>query len=164
MATEMAPALSPQLLKTKLMPPKEMWIPTYIVTWEGSPPKFEMYFCTHLNATRSLRCVNKWFEPERHRLTIIKAKIADLPVLDFLPGQESQGCVSERLGSGRRLQDINKHTRKTKRRRQRGASQYEYKNSPIIDANVDDRLVELKRTFYHLSAVVTAEIVCQTRW
>ena len=53
MATEMAPALSPQLLEIKLTAQKEMRIPTYIVTCEGSPPKFEMYFCTHLNATRS---------------------------------------------------------------------------------------------------------------
>ena len=26
---------------------------TYIVTFEGSPPNAEMYFCTHLNARRS---------------------------------------------------------------------------------------------------------------
>jgi hypothetical protein len=49
----MAPALSPQLLKTELMEPRVVAIPTYIVTFEGSPPNAEMYFCTHLNATRS---------------------------------------------------------------------------------------------------------------
>jgi hypothetical protein len=40
-----------------------------------------------------------------------------------------------------------------------GASQYEYETSPIIDANVDDRLLELDWTFDHLSAIVTAETI-----
>ena len=46
-----------------------------------------------------------------------------------------------------------------------GASRYQYETSPIVDANVDDRLLELDRTFDHLSAVVPAEtIVRQSGW
>ena len=71
--------------------------------------------------------------------------------------------MDERLGYGERLQDINKHTRETKRRSQRGASQHEYKNSPIIDANVDDRVFEIKGTFDHPPAVVTTENVFQKK-
>ena len=107
--------------------------------------------------------MNEWLEPEGYRLTIIKTEISDLLFLDFLPGQESQGCVDERLGYGERLQDINKHTRETKRRSQRGASQHEYKNSPIIDANVDDRVLEIKGTFDHPPTIVTTENVFQKK-
>jgi hypothetical protein len=82
----MAPALSPQLLKTELMEPRVIAIPTYIVTFEGSPPNAEIYFCTHLKARRSWGCMNEWFEPEYYQLTILKAKIADFRIPDFLPG------------------------------------------------------------------------------
>jgi hypothetical protein len=58
--------------------------------------------------------VNKWFKLEYYQLTIIKAEIADLLVLDLLPGQESKCCEDEILGSQEYLQDIKNHTRKTR--------------------------------------------------
>ncbi len=81
----MAPALSPQLLKTELMELKMVGILAYIVTFDGSPPNAETYFCTHLNARRSWRYMNEWFESVYYQLTILKAKIAYFRVPGFLP-------------------------------------------------------------------------------
>jgi hypothetical protein len=70
--------------QAKSMGPNGVGDLTYIVTFEGSPPNAEMYFCTHLNARRSWIYMNEWFLPaEYYRLTILKAKVAYFPFSGF---------------------------------------------------------------------------------
>jgi hypothetical protein len=78
-----ASAFSPAA-QTKSMGPNGVGNLTDIVTFEGSPPNAEMYFCTHLNARRSWRNMNELFlAAEYSRLTILKAKISYFPFPSF---------------------------------------------------------------------------------
>ena len=59
-----------------------------MVTLEGSPPKAEIYCCTHFKARRSfqLNWISATTEMNQLGLTILKAEIAYFSVLDFFPG------------------------------------------------------------------------------
>ena len=65
---------------------------TDIVTFDGSPPNSQIYFCTQRSAMRSVRLdVSTLIMPTVRTLTIPQPEIAYTGVFDFLASQEPEG-------------------------------------------------------------------------
>ena len=64
-----------------------------MVTFVGSPPNSEMYFCTQRRASRSVEFQCQ-MAPSRHMhrmaLTVLQAEIANTGILDFLAREEAE--------------------------------------------------------------------------
>ena len=94
-ATEIAPALSPQLcVKASASPTditkKEV---AHMVTLEGSPPKLEMYLFTQRSASRSRQVFGFWsiVRRDKLKLTVLKPEVADALFLDLFSRKEPKG-------------------------------------------------------------------------
>ena len=66
---------------------------TYMVTFVGSPPNAEMYFCTQRRASLSVEFEGQMVRPRyRHwiALTVLQTEIADTSILYFLAREEAE--------------------------------------------------------------------------
>ena len=109
-ATEIAPALSPQLPRTHVRIERsseggQSGRATHIVTLVGSPPNAEMYFWTQRSARRSVNEEGRRVHPSAggtaedieggEWLTVLQAEIPNAGIANFLAREETEGCMRE---------------------------------------------------------------------
>lgn len=114
-----------------------------MVTFSGSPPNWLIYFWTHRNASRSalLRDLIIWlFYRTEAKLTILKAKISNSSIFDFLTREETPPSKAWYTVNMGRPSLINE------------------KDVPVIQAHMNDRNIKCDGALHDDTTIISTSV------